>query len=43
MNLIAYNPTAAGFQGSASYVVEQFAQALERGGVRLVLPRLPRP
>ncbi len=33
VNLIAYNPTAAGFQGSASYVVEQFAQALERGGV----------
>jgi 23S rRNA (adenine2503-C2)-methyltransferase len=33
VNLIAYNPTAAGFQGSASYVVEQFAHALERGGV----------
>jgi 23S rRNA (adenine2503-C2)-methyltransferase len=33
VNLIAYNPTAAGFHGSASYVVEQFAQALERGGV----------
>ncbi len=33
VNLIAYNPTAAGFHGSASYVVEQFAHALERGGV----------
>jgi 23S rRNA (adenine2503-C2)-methyltransferase len=33
VNLIAYNPTAAGFQGSASYVVEQFSEALERGGV----------
>jgi 23S rRNA (adenine2503-C2)-methyltransferase len=33
VNLIAYNPTAAGFKGSASYVVEQFAASLERGGV----------
>ncbi len=33
VNLIAYNPTAAGFQGSASYVVEQFSETLERGGV----------
>jgi 23S rRNA (adenine2503-C2)-methyltransferase len=33
VNLIAYNPTAAGFKGSASYVVEQFSQSLERGGV----------
>jgi 23S rRNA (adenine2503-C2)-methyltransferase len=33
VNLIAYNPTAAGFQGSASHVVEQFAHVLERGGV----------
>ena len=33
VNLIAYNPTAAGFKGSASYVVEQFSQELERGNV----------
>jgi 23S rRNA (adenine2503-C2)-methyltransferase len=33
VNLIAYNPTAAGFKGSASYVVEQFSEELERGNV----------
>jgi 23S rRNA (adenine2503-C2)-methyltransferase len=33
VNLIAYNPTAAGFTGSAPYVVEQFSQELERGNV----------
>ncbi|MDX6703908.1 MAG: rRNA (adenine2503-C2)-methyltransferase [Baekduia sp.] len=33
VNLIAYNPTAAGFKGSASYVVEQFSKELERGNV----------
>jgi 23S rRNA (adenine2503-C2)-methyltransferase len=33
VNLIAYNPTAAGFHGSAPRVVEQFAAALERNGV----------
>jgi 23S rRNA (adenine2503-C2)-methyltransferase len=33
VNLIAYNPTAAGFVGSAPYVVEQFSQELERGNV----------
>jgi len=33
VNLIAYNPTAAGFKGSASHVVEQFSKELERGNV----------
>jgi 23S rRNA (adenine2503-C2)-methyltransferase len=33
VNLIAYNPTAAGYVGSASYVVEQFSETLENGGV----------
>ena len=33
VNLIAYNPTAAGFKGSAQYVVEQFSKELERGNV----------
>jgi 23S rRNA (adenine2503-C2)-methyltransferase len=33
VNLIAYNPTAAGYTGSAQYVVEQFSHELERGNV----------
>jgi 23S rRNA (adenine2503-C2)-methyltransferase len=33
VNLIAYNPTAAGYKGSAQYVVEQFSAELERGNV----------
>jgi 23S rRNA (adenine2503-C2)-methyltransferase len=33
VNLIAYNPTAAGFRGSATPVVERFSATLERNGV----------